>query len=269
MKIEITTEQLAEKSLFIATPMYGGMCTSLYTKSMVDLAQLCSQYGIKYEFFSITNESLIQRARNYCADAFLRSGLSHMMFIDADIGFNAKDVVSLLAISASKPDEYDVIAGSYQKKSISWDIVKEAVEKGKAEEPSNLQYFTGNYVFNAVPGTTTIKISEPVEVAEVGTGFMLIPRNVFEKYSEAYPQLKYKPDHVGHANFDGSRDITAFFHCDIDPETRRYLSEDYFFCQNVRKIGMKIHMCPWMPLNHVGTYVFRGSMMAMASLTKN
>jgi hypothetical protein len=44
------------------------------------------------------------------------------------------------------------------------------------------------------------------------------------------------------------------------------LSEDYFFCWNARKIGIKVHMCPWMQLSHVGSYIFRGSMNALARI---
>ena len=95
---------------------------------------------------------------------------------------------------------------------------------------------------------------------------MLIPREVFTRYESAYPELKYIPDHARTKNFDGSREITAFFDCDIDPESKRYLSEDYFFCRNASKIGIKIHMCPWMELQHVGSYIFRGSLGAVASL---
>jgi hypothetical protein len=267
LKIEVTTEELSKYSLFVATPMYGGACSGGYAKSISELSVLCAQYGIKFEYFILTNESLIARARNYCADAFLRSKCTHMLFIDSDIIFNAKDALSLLAIISSKPEEYDIIAGTYPKKSIAWDMVKLAVERGKAEDPNHLQFYTGKYVFNAVEGTKSFKISEPVEVSEVGTGFMLVPREAFEKYAEKYDNLRYKPDHLGTPEFDGSREITAFFHCDIDPKTKRYLSEDYYFCQKAREIGLKIHMCPWMQLNHVGSYVFRGSIAAMGSLS--
>ena len=113
---------------------------------------------------------------------------------------------------------------------------------------------------------SSFRIDEPVEVAEAGTGFMLIPRTTLEKYQEAYPQYKYLPDHVRTESFDGSREIMAFFDCAIDPVSKRYLSEDYFFCRNARKADIKIWMCPWMELQHVGSYIFKGSMAAIGSL---
>ena len=46
----------------------------------------------------------------------------------------------------------------------------------------------------------------------------------------------------------------------------RYLSEDYMFCQFTRKLGIKTWFCPWMQLGHVGSYVFNGTMGALANL---
>jgi hypothetical protein len=266
MKINVTVEELRKYSLFVAVPMFGGNCSGLFCKSTNDLSTLCAQYGINVRFYYLFSESLITRGRNYCVDEFLRSDCTHLIFIDADIGFKAKDVLSLLAISTTKQDEFDVLAGPYPKKSISWDKIKKAVEMGKAENPFDLEYYAGDYVFNVSSDVKSFRIDEPVEVSEAGTGFMMIPKRVFEKYAESYPELKYTPDHLRTENFDGSRDITAFFDCEIDPVSRRYLSEDYFFCRNVRKIGMKVHLCPWMELNHVGSYIFKGSMAAIASI---
>ena len=267
MKLEVTVEDLQKYSLFVGVPMYGGQCAGLFCKSTNDLSKMCAQYGIELKFYFLFNESLVQRARNYVVDEFIRSECTHLMFIDSDIGFKAKDVLSLLGIYATDPEKYDVLTGPYPKKTIAWEKVKQAVKMGKADEnPFMLDYYAGDYVFNPVKGQGSFKLDEPIEVAEAGTGFMLIPRKVLEKYEEAYPQYKYKPDHVRTENFDGSRKIMAYFDCGIDPETERYLSEDYFFCWNARKIGIKIHMCPWMEINHVGSHIFKGSMAAIGSL---
>jgi hypothetical protein len=266
MKLEVTIDKLKEYSIFVAAPMYGGNCAGLFCKSTNDLSAMCARYGIKLNFYYLFNESVVQRARNYCVDEFLRSDCTHLIFIDSDIGFNPKDVLSLLGIQITYPDQYDVLTAPYTKKSIAWEKVKRAVELGKGENPFDLAHYAGDYVFNPVANIKSFRIDEPVEVSEAGTGFMLIPRNVFERYKEAYPELSYKPDHVRTENFDGAREIMAYFDCAIDPESRRYLSEDYFFCWNARKIGIKVHMCPWMNLQHVGSYIYRGSMAALAGL---
>jgi len=58
----------------------------------------------------------------------------------------------------------------------------------------------------------------------------------------------------------------AVFDCIIDPDSKRYLSEDYMFCYNVQKMGMKVWFCPWMQLQHVGSYIFGGSLADLASI---
>lgn len=266
MEIKIDMDELRKKKLFIATPMYGGQCAGMFTKSTNDLAMACTRYGIELRFYYLFNESLITRARNYCVDEFLRTDCTHMMFIDSDVGFNYKDVLTLMHL-CEDDENYGVITGPYPKKTIAWEKIKTAVEQGFADQnPFNLDHFVGDYVFNTAEGVNEFSLFEPVEIREGGTGFMMIHRKVFERYAKAYPHLSYKPDHVRTEHFDGSREITAFFDCVIDPKTKRYLSEDYMFSQYAREIGVKIWLCPWMQLKHVGTYTFGGSLQALAAI---
>jgi hypothetical protein len=265
-QVKVPVEVLRQRKLFLATPMYGGQCTGMFARSVADLAALCTQYGVQLQLYFLFNESLITRARNYCCDEFMRSGATHLMFIDSDIGFNPQDVIALLAIQ-DETSPYDVIGGPYPKKCISWEKIKMAVDKGVADEdPNRLEKFVGDYVFNPKSGQTQIPIGQPVEVSEIGTGFMMIRRRTFEKYAEAFPELSYKPDHVRTEHFDGSREIMAYFDCIIDPDSKRYLSEDYMFCYNVQKMGGQVWFCPWMQLQHVGTYIFGGSLADLASI---
>ena len=267
MNLQISTEELRKCSIFVGTPMYGGQCAGIYTKSTNDLSMICATYGIQLRYYFLFNESLVQRARNYVVDEFLRSDSTHLMFIDSDIGFNARDVLALLGIQTSDPEKYNIMTGPYPKKTIAWEKVYKAAQLGFGDEnPFALEQYTADYVFNPVKGTKSFSLGEPVEVAEAGTGFMLIPREVLEKYRVAYPELLYTPDHARTESFDGSRKITAFFDCVIDPETNRYLSEDYFFCRKARAAGISVWMCPWMQLNHVGTYLFKGNMAAIGQL---
>jgi len=311
MELQIQIDEVRKKKLFIAAPMYGGQCAGMFCKSTNDVAALFRAHGVEVKFYYLFNESLITRARNYCADEFLRSDCSHLMFIDSDIGFNAQDVLAMLAIIDGHPDindgkPFDVLTGPYPKKCISWEKVKQAVDAGFADEDAEvLNRFVGDYVFNPAEGKNQIKLDEPQEVMEGGTGFMMIRRETFEKFQETYPQFMYKPDHVRTESFDGSREIMAFFDALIDDKSQnivpelekffeanpdakkddilafmadkrtgiarenysnRYLSEDYMFCQWVRKMGMKVWLCPWMQLQHVGTYIFGGSLADLAAV---
>jgi hypothetical protein len=269
MQVTVDTAKLLESSLFVASPLYGGLCYATYTESLLKLVIKAMQIGLKVQVHTIINESLITRARNYCVDEFLRSDCTHMMFIDGDVGFNADDVILMIALQISDPEKYDVLAGAYPKKTISWEKIKLAVDKGVADEdPNNLAKYVGDYVINPIQkeGTQHMRLDEPVEIAEAGTGFMMIPRATFTKYNETYPHLRYLPDHARSAHFDGTREITAYFDVVIDPDTRRYLSEDYMFCQNVRKMGGKVWLIPDIPLTHTGTYTYGGSLLDLATI---
>lgn len=309
MEIKIDIEALRQRKLFVATPMYGGMAGGMYTRSMCDLTALCVKYGIEVRSYFLFNESLITRARNYCADEFIRSDSEHLLFIDSDIGFNPQDVIAMMALQTPE-SEYDVIAAPYPKKCITWEKIKQAVDKGVADQnPNVLEDFVGDFVFNPAidendPSSRVIRLDEPAQVLETGTGFMMIRKDTFKKYLAAYPEIMYKPDHVRTEAFDGSRKIGMYFQAEVDrhnpikkyeellkriasgesvpskevsdalaeaqskinSSTDRYLSEDYLFCQNVRKAGMKVWLCPWMHLQHSGSYVFGGKLPALASI---
>jgi hypothetical protein len=268
MEIKVKIEDLKKHKLFVATPMYGGMAHGMYVKASLDLQAIMSKYGVETRFSFLFNESLITRARNYLVDEFLRSDCTHLLFIDSDVHYNPQDVVALLAL------DKDVIGGPYPKKAINWNNIALAARKHPDLAPQELENLVGDYVFNVVKGTQQFSVTEPLEVLEIGTGYMMVKREVFPILEEKYPQLRYKPDHVGQAHFDGSRYIHAYFDTVIDTldsatggGSERYLSEDYMFCQLWRKTGGSIFLCPWMKTQHIGTYPFTGNLSKIAELT--
>ena len=268
MEIKVKIEDLKKHKLFVATPMYGGMAHGMYVKASLDLQALMSKYGVETRFSFLFNESLITRARNYLVDEFLRSDCTHLLFIDSDVHYNPQDVVALLAL------DKEVIGGPYPKKAINWNNIALAARKHPDLPPHELENLVGDYVFNVVKGTQQFSVTEPLEVLEIGTGYMMVKREVFPILEEKYPQLRYKPDHVGQAHFDGSRYIHAYSDTVIDTldsatggGSDRYLSEDYMFCQLWRKTGGSIFLCPWMKTQHIGTYPFTGNLAKIAELT--
>lgn len=264
IEIKVPIEELRKRKLFLATPMYGGACAGMFARSVADLSALCTHYGIPLQMYFLFNESLITRARNYCVDEFMRSDATHLMFIDSDIGFNPQDVLALMAL-AGDDSPYDIIAGPYPKKCISWEKVKMAVDKGFADKDANeLEKFVGDYVFNPKSGAQSIPIGEPVEVLEAGTGFMMVRKATFKKFADKFPEYSYRPDHIRTEHFDGTREIMQYFQAEIDPVSKRYLSEDYWFCQKIQEAGLRTWFCPWMKLQHVGTYIFGGSLADLA-----
>jgi hypothetical protein len=269
LKSQLEPKDFEGKSLMIMMPCYGGQMIAETASRLIDLNTLCSYFGIKLQCKFIMNESLIQRARNYLAHFFEISDFTHGMFIDADVVFDPRDVLHLLHLS---DDEHSVIGGLYPKKHILWPRVDKAAKmEGFLDSPQKLADFGGDFVFNPAH-RGEIEIFKPIEVLEIGTGFMMINKTALKTYKDAYPNYEYRPDHNHSKDFNGSKNITAYFHVDFDRpettggETNRLLSEDYFFCQMSRKAGTKIWACPWMQLSHVGTYVYRGSVQALAAM---
>lgn len=261
-------DKLKQVKLFVATPQYGGQCYGMYMKSCLDLQSLFMQHGVEVRFSFVWNESLICRARNYLTDQFLKSGMSHLLFIDADIGFNAIDVIDMLL------RDKDIISAPYPKKSINWAKIAEAARKHPDLPPEELANLVGHYVVNFEKNTKEIQINEPVEVMEAGTGFLLIKRHVFDKFKEAYPTLRFKPDYIGQQDFDPDVWMHAYWETHIDSEDSlvgggsfRYLSEDFSFSRLIKSIGFRVFMCPWIKLTHIGTFAFTGNMPLIAQLT--
>lgn len=272
--VSIDLNHMRTKSLFIATPMYGGQCTGQYAKSLVQTVSRANELGIRMYVHMVFNESLIQRARNNCTQAFMNSDYTHLMFIDADIGWNPDDL--FLMLYESDPDSgKDVSCGPYPKKSIAWEKIAQAVNTGAAErDPQNLENYVGDFVFNVKftnqnqdeHGRIQLSTTQPFEVMEGGTGFMLIQRQILDKFRTSFPHLVYKSDQVRTVGFENGELITEFFACLIDPTSQRLLSEDYYFCHKVQEMGGSVWMYPGVHLTHTGTYTFGGSLGHLASI---
>lgn len=211
----------------VASPQYGGMCHSIFARSLGDLQFLAGHYGLALDVYLLCSESLITRARNVCVDGFLGTKGDHLIFIDADIGFDADDVIELLILQIQNP-QYEVIGGRYRRKQMD-----------------------GGWVFNS-RGKIDDNVQEPVEVDGIGTGFMMINRGVFAKFNRAFPQYTYKSDYPGGQH----EELMQYFQAEIDPKSGRYLSEDYWFSLRCQEIGIKTWLCPWMKLRHAGAYIY-------------
>ena len=238
--------------IMIATPMYGGLCNGSYTVGLLTAVGVFSQHGIAMQYAHMMNESLITRARNSLTRDFLASECTHLMFIDADIGFNPHDIPPMV-----KADK-DIICGIYPKKEINWVDVAEAVKDGV--DPRNLHHHTGAFVVNLVGDAKTAEgdMYEPLEIANGGTGFMLIKREVFECLIGRVPT--YNNDVFAAVDDQTAKiEINEFFATSIDKESgNRLLSEDYHFCKIAREAGFKVWAAPWAHLSHTGTYIFNG-----------
>jgi len=242
--------------VMIATPCYGGQLTLAYLNGILNTISVSNKYKFKINLNTIGNESLITRARNTLVSQFLdmdeqkHNELTHLMFIDSDIGFNGEAVWRLLNSS------HDIVCGIYPQKSIDWNLANSLIAKG---DLNSLEQKVLKYNLNFKNPSNIKVVNGFTEVLEAATGFMCIKKEVFYKMKEAYPELKYSSDQTINNKRFSSNNCYAFFDCIIDEKSKRYLPEDYTFCRRWQKIGGKIYADVSSPLTHYGTYAFKGN----------
>jgi hypothetical protein len=221
-QIQVNIDYLKTTRVHIMMPCYGGQLTESTFMSYVKWGNMARELGINWTIETMTNESLISRARNTLTAKFLTNPDStHLMFIDADIGWEPWHLLVLLN------HDVDVIGGLYPMKSlpIRWCI--NGVEGAESRE--NLQ-----------------------EVSKTGTGFMLIKRSVFERL-DSHPATKPFRNDLGLP-----KELDPYMKTYFDTAVRdgRYYSEDWTFCENWRDLGGKVWVDPRVTLKHTGTYTF-------------
>ena len=257
-------EKLKKTHVHYFTPCYGGMLTEGFFRSWSKGNILFTKYGIPYSVTTAANESLIPRARCHMVAYFMANPqATHMMFIDADITFDPVDILHMIQ------HDKDIIVGAYPKKEVDWNSVKSAIENGLAGD--QLRDTGASYAINydwdvatQEDGSVkrTLKIENGlVKVKDGATGFMLIKRSVIEKMIEAYPELYFNND----LNLpeEAAKWTYLFFDCMHDPESKRYLSEDYAFCRRWQNLGGEVWLDPLVKLDHMGSFNFNGNVSKM------
>lgn len=222
-QVQVNVDFLRTTKAHLAMPCYGGMLTESTFMSYIKWANTARQLGIDWTLETMVNESLISRARNTLTAKFLEMPEStHLMFIDADIGWEPWHLLVLLN------RDVDVIGGLYPMKTmpIKW------VVNG----------FTG-----AEEGADGLQ-----EVSKAGTGFLLTKKHVFEKMN-AHPAVKQYKNDIG---LDPKYDKYLKTYFDTAVRQNRYYSEDWTMCENWRDLGGKIWVDKRVLLRHTGTYTF-------------
>jgi hypothetical protein len=223
IQIQIDTEFLKTTRCHIAMPCYGGMLTESTFMSFIKFSNATRQMGIDWTIETMVNESLISRARNTLTAKFLHQKEStHLMFIDADIGWEAWHLLALLNHNK------DMIGGLYPMKSmpIKW-------------------------VVNGFDGAETGE-NGLQEVSKAGTGFLLTKRDVFSKLA-THPAVKSYKNDIG---LDPVYDQYLRTYWDTAVRQGRYYSEDWTACENWRDVGGKIWIDKRILLRHTGSYMY-------------
>ena len=230
--------------LVIGTPMYGGMCTSEYTQSLLNLSESANKSDVKLTTIFLGNESLIQRGRNTVAHHFMNlPDATHLLFIDADIKFRTEDIVRMIQADKS------LIVGPVGLKGYNWDEIRQAAINGE----DDIGRTGGVFNINKLPGIDMVDENTPFEIEHGGNAFMMIRRDVFETLKPHTPIYtnggRSLPDDV---------EIYDYFRVEINKDTNHLLSEDYFLCHSYRQLGGKVWCAPWVETGHFGSHLFNG-----------
>jgi len=220
--------------LYIATPLYGEDVKVAYMDGMIKLSKELEKAGIPSIREHIMHTSLITKARNECISHFMNNTkLDHFIFIDSDIGFNAIDVIKLM--------NYDklLIAATYPKKHLNWEEIQKCLYNDMPETSKELFETTSQYTL--YPKKDAMVKDKLLQVERVGTGFMMIKRELILKLEKKYPELMY---------LENGKKGYGMFETMI--KNKEILSEDYAFCERVNNIGEKVYIDPSINLTHHG-----------------
>ena len=256
MEISVSAAELASRRLMIGTPMYEGLCHGAYTAALVEIALKLGQHGVPFRLSFIVNQPT-DRGRCMVIDEFLQSDCTHLLFLDADVVVRADDVLALLALQGDA-SPYDVIGGSYPRKTNDWNAIHAAALAGVA--PADLARYGGDMpLFVGGGQDRQVGLDEPIEVETLAAGYSMIRRETIERMIAALPELGFIPDTREAAGHQIGGLTYLFYGTRIDPVTRHLRSEDFAFCDRVRAAGMKLWLCPWMHADHIGNNRFSGT----------
>jgi hypothetical protein len=222
------------------------MASILFFNSVLRLQRACDARGVALEVMLTGGDALITRARSRIATDFLQSRHTHLLFVDADIGFTPEHLFRLVAFA--RP----LVGGVYPFKKVHWDKVPEAVRRGARD----LQAASLGYVVRFLPDPDrSVRLEDGFgQVASIGAGFMLIAREVLETLARVHPGLHCA---IGDGNAD-TRPTTMFF--DTLIEGGEQLSEDYAFCKRWRDCGGEVWADFQTPMQHIGHATYTGGL---------
>lgn len=221
------TVNMAGVQLLIATPTVHGQYDHTFLKSWHETMFGMAQNGVTVRFAQELYNADICLARSKIISMFLRSTFTHLLLIDADMGWDFNAVIRLFAA------QKDFVAVAGPKKSFPLRFAASFTDdEGKV---MNLHY-------------------EPAagcaEVHEVGMAFCLLTRACVEQMAAAYPELMFR-------SLTGDKEFALFQPIVIK---EKYFAEDFAFCYRWRNIGGRLFICPDIRLKHTGGHTFEGAL---------
>ena len=207
----------------IATPAYSGNLAIPYALSYSNTVMLLAQNNIQAVSHITCSGSLLVAERNNILQKFWDSDCTHLLCIDADLGWSPQAVLEMLKTKK------EFIAGCYPAR-------------------GNVREFLFRPVKNANGSIVQDeKYKHLLKMDYVPAGFMLIARSVIEKMRNKHPHLYYEPK--------DKRSLESSGYCFFNTEIYEgeFWGEDYTFCRKAREAGVEIWVDPLIQFNHAGT----------------
>jgi hypothetical protein len=217
--------------VMIATPAYSGKVDIPYMLSFSNTVSLLNSQGIEVQPLVVTSGSLLVAERNRLLQAFWESDCTHILCIDADLGWPAQAVLAMLQA------EKEFVAGVYPARGDSKSFIFRPVYKDDG---------------------SILNEKHLLKMEYIPSGFMLIARSALEKMREKHPNLSYAPK--------DARNTSEEAYCLFNTEVweGEFWGEDYVFCRKAREAGVDIWVDPLIQFDHAGTIG-----MLMQALTPN
>ena len=235
--------------IFLATPCYGGLVNLYFLQSVLALQAACEARGVGLHVELLESDPQITRARARLAARFLADPqATHLLFVDADIGFAPDNVFRLLAA------DKDIVAGVCPLKHIDWEKARAAALAGATD----LMAKSVGYVVRFIPtADNSVHVEDGfAQVSFAGAGVQLIRRAVVEAVAAAHPELVADLSDVE----PGATGVPMLFDSMVDPATGQHLSEDYAFGWRWRALGGEIWVDVQSRYAHVGHMAYAGSL---------
>ena len=228
--------------IVVGTPCFGGLVGQSYMLSVLALVRASCGGAFDLDVVLLGGDAMITRARSVVVARFLDTpGATHLLFVDADIGFAPAQVLRLL--QADK----DFAAAFYPLKRTDWPAIPGRVVGGETLETAGLSYV------GSLCEPPELRVENGFATARfAGTGFQLIKRGVFETLIAAHPEAKFARVDTPADLMPTSDNLYALFEGMIDPRSGAYLSEDYAFCRRWRALGGTIWLDLESRLTHSG-----------------
>lgn len=202
----------------IATPAYDGSVHVPYAIALSETTMLLLNNGVQVAYNITTSGSLLVAERNRILKLFMQSDATHLLCIDADLGWVPQFVLKMLLA------DKEFIAGVYP---------------GRDGKTFTFRTFNND-------DSSIVEENGLLKMQYIPAGFMLMTRSVIEKLMMKFPELYFEPKHESMKKENG----WLFFNTEL--WEGEFWGEDYVFCRKAREAGVDIWVDPLIPFDHAG-----------------